>query len=79
MSYYPNLAITNNYEPLQFKNVFANIYKWLFEERSKIPKSDPENGAYKLALNGTFGKSNDKYSFFYDPEFTMRINKSGSQ
>jgi hypothetical protein len=77
MSYYPNLAITNNYEPLQFKNVFANIYKWLFEERSKIPKSDPENGAYKLALNGTFGKSNDKYSFFYDPEFTLKITING--
>ena len=31
----------------------------------------------KLALNGTYGKSNDKYSVFYDPMFTMKITLNG--
>jgi hypothetical protein len=31
----------------------------------------------KLALNGTYGKSNDKFSIFYDPQFTMSITIGG--
>ena len=30
-----------------------------------------------MALNGSFGKSNDIYSFFYDPMFTMQITVNG--
>jgi len=35
------------------------------------------NTAIKLALNGTYGKSNDKWSFFYDPKYTMSITING--
>ena len=31
----------------------------------------------KLALNGVYGASNDKFSIFYDPLFTMRITLGG--
>jgi hypothetical protein len=31
----------------------------------------------KLALNGVYGASNDPYSIFFDPLFTMRITISG--
>jgi len=31
----------------------------------------------KLALNGTFGDSNNIYSVFYDPQFTMAITVNG--
>jgi hypothetical protein len=31
----------------------------------------------KLALNGVYGKSNDKFSIFYDPLFTMKITLGG--
>ena len=41
------------------------------------PKGSAKNGGLKLALNGTFGKSNDIYSFFYDPMFTMQITVNG--
>lgn len=35
------------------------------------------NYTYKIVLNSTYGLSNDKNSFFYDPEFTMRITVNG--
>jgi DNA polymerase elongation subunit (family B) len=31
----------------------------------------------KLALNSTYGNSNNKFSFFYDPKFTMSITVNG--
>jgi hypothetical protein len=31
----------------------------------------------KLALNGTYGASNDKFSVFFDPQFTMKITLAG--
>ena len=31
----------------------------------------------KLALNGTYGDSNNKFSVFYDPLFTMKITLNG--
>jgi hypothetical protein len=31
----------------------------------------------KLALNGVYGASNDRYSVFYDPRFTMQITITG--
>ena len=31
----------------------------------------------KLSLNGTYGASNDKFSVFYDPSFTLKITLNG--
>ena len=36
-----------------------------------------ENLAIKLALNATYGNSNNKYSFLYDPKYTMTITVNG--
>ena len=77
-SYYPNLAIENGWSPAQLPaDKFCELYKWFFTERKKIPKSDPRNYVYKIILNSTYGLSNDKNSFLYDPEFTMRITING--
>lgn len=46
-------------------------------ERKNHAKGSPQNAALKLALNGAYGKSNDEYSFLYDPEFTMKITING--
>ena len=35
------------------------------------------NYVYKIVLNSTFGLSNDKNSFFYDPDLCMRITVNG--
>jgi len=77
-SYYPNLAIRNKWAPKQInKEAFCELYEWFFDERVKIPKSDPRNYVYKIILNSTYGLSNDQYSFLYDPQFTMQITING--
>ena len=77
-SYYPNLAIKNQWSPGHFpKEAFCDQYEWFFEERKKIPKSNPMNYVYKIILNSTFGLSNDVNSFFYDPELFCRITING--
>ena len=77
-SFYPNLVIRNKWAPGHFPvDEFCDQYEWFFEERKKIPKSNPMNYVYKIILNSTFGLSNDENSFFYDPELTMRITING--
>lgn len=78
VSFYPNLAIENQWAPAQFpKEPFSRLYRWFFDERVKIPKKDPKNYVYKIILNSTYGLSNDANCFLYDPEFTMRITING--
>ena len=77
-SFYPNLAIRNKWSPAHLpKEAFCEQYEWFFDERVKIPKSDIRNYVYKIILNSTYGLSNDKYSFLYDPQFTMQITING--
>jgi len=77
-SFYPNLAIRNNWSPAHLpKEDFCQLYEWFFEERKKISKKDVRNYVYKIILNSTYGLSNDENSFLYDPEFTMKITING--
>ncbi len=76
-SFYPNLAIVNDFKPEHLGESFGKIYKQLFIERKKYPKSDSRNYALKIALNAAYGKSNDENSFLYDSSFTMKITLNG--
>ena len=76
-SYYPNLAIKNRFYPEHLTEKFCNIYQDLYEQRKQFKKGTAENAALKLALNGSYGKSNDKFSIFYDPLFTLKITLNG--
>ena len=76
-SYYPNLAITNGFHPAHLGREFVSIYKHLFEQRKGYPKKSAESAMLKLALNGVYGDSNNKFSVFYDPLFTMSITLNG--
>ena len=77
-SFYPNLAIRNKWSPAHLsKEVFSELYEWFFNERKKIPKSNPMNYVYKIILNSTFGLSNDENSFLYDPELLIRVTVNG--
>ena len=76
-SYYPNLAITNSFFPAHLGKEFCTIYKTLFEQRKAYPKKSTESAMLKLALNGVYGDSNNKFSPFYDPLFTMSITLNG--
>ena len=76
-SMYPNIAISNEIYPEHLSKDFCVIYKDMYEQRKSYAKGTAENAMLKLALNGTYGKSNDKYSVFYDPKFTMSITING--
>lgn len=76
-SYYPNLAIVNNFHPAHLGQQFCTIYKHLFEQRKQYPKGSAENAMLKLALNGVYGDSNNRFSVFYDPLYTMTITLNG--
>jgi len=76
-SYYPNLAIANGFYPAHLGTTFVDIYRNLYEQRKTYPKASAENAMLKLALNGVYGDSNNQFSVFYDPLFTMSITLNG--
>lgn len=76
-SMYPNIAIKNRFYPEHLGEVFCDIYQYLYEQRKKYPKGSAENAMLKLALNGTYGDSNNPFSVFYDSKFTMSITLNG--
>lgn len=76
-SMYPNLAIANNVYPEHLSEKFCSIYKDVYEQRKSFAKGTPENAMLKLALNGVYGDSNNQYSPFYDPKYTMSITING--
>jgi hypothetical protein len=76
-SLYPSIAIEQGYYPEHLGPTFVDIYRKLREQRVSYKKGSAENAMLKLALNGTYGASNDQFSVFYDPQFTMKITLSG--
>lgn len=76
-SYYPNLSISNNFFPKHLGEIFCRVYLDIYEQRKTYKKGSAENNMLKLALNGVYGKSNDKHSPFYDPQYTMAITING--
>jgi hypothetical protein len=76
-SLYPSIAIENNVYPAHLGEKFVQIYADMKKERVSYAKGSPENGMLKLALNGVYGDSNNQYSPFYDPQYTMTITING--
>lgn len=76
-SMYPSISIVNGYYPEHIGPGFLTVYDSIKQERFKHKKGTPMNAGLKLALNGTFGATNDKYSIFYDPLMTMQITITG--
>lgn len=76
-SYYPSIAIENRLFPEHLTEGFCKIYADLKTQRQSFDKGTPENSMLKLAINGVYGDSNNQYSPFYDPQFTMAITING--
>ncbi len=74
---YPNLAIANRVYPLHLTDRFCDIYLDVYNQRKSFKKGTPENAMLKLALNGVYGDSNNKFGPFYDPGYTMAITING--
>jgi hypothetical protein len=76
-SFYPSIAIVFRLFPEHLTEVFCDIYSDVKTQRMQHAKGTTENAMLKLALNGTFGDTNNKYSPFYDPQYTMSITING--
>lgn len=76
-SMYPNIAIANRIYPEHLSEKFCDIYEDVYNQRKSYAKGTAENAMLKLALNGVYGDSNNQYSPFYDPQYTMSITING--
>ena len=76
-SFYPNLGIKNKLYPAHLGPQFCDAYEGVYHTRKQYQKGSAENGAYKLALNGAYGNSNNAYSPFFDSQYTMSITING--
>ena len=76
-SLYPSIAIVNQVYPKHLGKRFCSVYEQLKKDRVSYPKGSPENAMLKLALNGVYGDSNNPFSPFYDPQYTMTITING--
>lgn len=76
-AYYPSLGIANKISPEHLGDEYFPVVEELKAERLKFKKGTLENAAYKLAMNSGFGNSNNKYTPFYDPLYTMMITING--
>jgi hypothetical protein len=79
MSLYPSIAILNKFYPEHLGLAFCEVYEQILKERIAAKKAGKMtiSDALKLALNGTYGKFNDKYSFLYDPKTAMSVTVNG--
>lgn len=77
-SFYPSIAIEYGMKPEHLPPQFTEIYSGLRRERLAYKKTDPARAKMlKLALNGTYGKTNSIYSMLYDPEYSLRTVING--
>ena len=79
-SLYPSIAIVNGLYPEHLGSIFPSIYNEdIVIPRLAAKKSGDKVMAdgLKLSANSVYGKSNDKYSFLYDPGYTMATTVNG--
>lgn len=75
--YYPEVGTANNLYPEHLSNQFCVVNDSLKQERKQYKKGTPLNLSIKLARNGAYGDSNNRYSVLYDPQYTMSITVNG--
>ena len=76
-SYYPHLSFLNSIYPEHLGAEFCDIFRDIYVERTKHAKGTAKNAGYKIVLNGSYGRTNSKYSFLYDPQMTLSICVNG--
>jgi hypothetical protein len=79
-SLYPSIAIVNGLYPKHLGNRFPEIYNQeIVVPRIAAKKSGNKVLAdgFKLSANSVYGKSNDMYSWLYDPQYTMATTING--
>lgn len=76
-SYYPRMPVSFGWYPQHLGPAFTEVYDELFWKRKEHAKGTPENALFKLALNGSFGKTSDKFSPLRDTAYMLRVTING--
>lgn len=76
-SYYPSIPIAHSIYPEHLGDVWCSETANLKQMRLEHAKGTPLNAAGKLAMNGSYGKTNSEYSPFFDPQYTMAVTING--
>lgn len=74
---YVAVAISNGFAPEHLGQEFVTAYKQLQSDRANYKKGTTMNATLKLAGNGAFGNSDNKYSCFFDPKYPKQITVNG--
>lgn len=79
VSYYPNLMLNMGMVPEAIGPTFLTVYRNILNERveAKRAKNKVKDASLKITLNGTFGKTSNKYSILYNPEMMIRTTLTG--
>ena len=75
--FYPEVGSKNNLFPEHLSAAFCDVNEKLKQERANYKKGTALNNSIKLARNGAYGDSNNKYSAFFDSKYTMSITING--
>lgn len=78
-SYYPTLMLNMNMYPPALGPAFIDVYRGILTDRiaAKRNKDAVKADALKIVLNGTFGKTSNRYSVLYNPAFMIRTTITG--
>ena len=78
-SYYPRMMLNMNMQPGGFGEHFNTVYGNILEERlaAKHAGDKVKSNSLKIVLNGTFGKTSNRYSTLYSPDFMIRTTLTG--
>ena len=79
VSYYPNLMLNMGMAPPSFGTHFQAVYRNILEERVAAKKAGDmvTSNTLKIVLNGTFGKTSNKYSYLYSPIMMIHTTLTG--
>lgn len=75
--FYPEMSVANKIHPEHLGPAWYETMDYLGKERNIIGKKTALGNAYKLGRNGSYGKTNDKFSPLLDAQYTVQITING--
>lgn len=78
-SMYPTIIIEQELYPKHLTSKFLDVYTMIKDERVKAKNEGNTvvDKAYKILLNGSYGKFGSKYSYLYSPELLIQTTITG--
>lgn len=78
-SYYPSIILNEGWFPEHIGEDFLDVYRELYDQRlaAKKAKDKVTADSLKIVINGTFGKTSNRFSCIYAPWLMIYITLTG--